>query len=52
LLGACNGYMKTELSEPLPLRYGGAFEEVFIKHVLTLAIKKGDPLEEIKIDII
>ena len=32
--------------------YGGAFGEVFIKHVLASAIKKGGPLEEIKIVII
>ena len=30
----------------------GAFGEVFIKHVLGRAIKKEDPLEEIKIVII
>ena len=32
--------------------YGGVFGEVFIKHVLESAIKKGDPLEEVKIVII
>ena len=32
--------------------YGGVFGEVFIKHVLESAIKKGGPLEEIKIVII
>ena len=32
--------------------YGGVFEDVFIKHVLVCAIKKGGPLEEIKIVII
>ena len=31
---------------------GGAFGDVFIKHVLASAIKKGGPLEEIKIIII
>ena len=30
----------------------GAFGDVFIKHVLASAIKKGGPLEEIKIVII
>ena len=32
--------------------YGGVFGDVFIKHVLASAIKKGGPLEEIKIVII
>ena len=45
-------------SEDVPMRgspimvYGGAFGDVFIKHVLGSAIKKGGPLEEIKIVII
>ena len=34
------------------MEYGGAFGEVFIKHVLESAIKKGGPLGEIKIVII
>ena len=34
------------------MEYGGAFEEAFIKHVLASIIKKGVPLEEIKIVII
>ena len=34
------------------LVYRGAFGEVFVKHVLASAIKKGGPLEEIKIVII
>ena len=34
------------------MEYGGVFGDVFIKHVLASAIKKGDPLEEIKIVII
>ena len=34
------------------MEYGGAFGEVFIKHVLASTIKKGVPLEEIKIVII
>ena len=34
------------------MEYGGVFGEVFIKHVLASAMKKGGPLEEIKIMII
>ena len=34
------------------MAYGGVFGEVFIKHVLASAIKKGGPLGEIKIVII
>ena len=34
------------------MEYGGVFEEVFIKRVRARAIKKDDPLEEIKIVII
>ena len=34
------------------MEYGGAFGEVFIKQMFGRAIKKDDPLEEIKIVII
>ena len=34
------------------MEYGGAFGEVFIKHVLASTIKKGVPLERVKIVII
>ena len=43
MIEACNGYMKTELSEALLMEYGGVFGEVFIKHVLASTIKKGAP---------
>jgi len=53
LIEACNQDMKTELSRGSPIiEYGGVFGEVFIKHVLANTIKKGGPLEEIKIVII
>ena len=50
--GSCRRHEDEAKRDSPMMDYGGVYGGVFIKHVLASAIKKGGPLEEIKIIII